>query len=127
MSHFTTLKTQIVEKTYLKKALDDLGYAYQEGNVTINGYQGKKTTADIKVTTQNPNYDIGFRKNGNAYEIVADWWGIKGIEQKTFGETLNQRYAYHAATAKLSEQGFSLVSENVEESGRIHLVLRRVI
>jgi len=127
MSHFTTLKTQIVEKTYLKNALDDLGYAYQEGHLQINGYQGNKTTAEIKLTTQNPNYDIGFRKNSDAYEIVADWWGIKGIEQKTFIETLNQRYAYHAATAKLTEQGFSLVSEEVEESGRIHLVLRRVV
>ncbi len=79
MSHFTTLKTQIVEIAYLKNALDDLGYTYQEGNLQINGYQGKKTTAEIKVPTQNSNYDIGFRKNGNAYEIVADWCGIKGI------------------------------------------------
>ncbi|QUS61727.1 DUF1257 domain-containing protein [Synechocystis sp. PCC 7339] len=127
MSHFTTLKTKIVEKTYLKQALDDLGHSYQEGNLQIDGYQGNKTTAEIKVLTQNASYDIGFRKNGEGYEMVADWWGIREINQQTFVESLNQRYAYHAATAKLAEQGFSLVSEEVEETGRIHLVLRRVV
>ncbi|MBE9202490.1 DUF1257 domain-containing protein [Synechocystis salina LEGE 06099] len=127
MSHFTTLKTQIVDKTYLKQALDDLGHSYQEGNLQINGYQGNKTTAEIKVLTQNPQYDIGFRKNGEAYEVVADWWGVKCINQNTFMEKVNQRYAYHAATGKLAEQGFALVSEEVEDTGRIHLVLRRAI
>ena len=38
MSHFTTLKTQIIDKAYLKKALEDLGYTYLEGNQQINGY-----------------------------------------------------------------------------------------
>lgn len=127
MSHFTSLKTQIVEKTYLKQALDDLGHRYEEGNLQINGYQGNKTTAEIRVFTKNSSYDIGFRKNGEGYEMVADWWGIREMNQQTFVQSINQRYAYHAATSKLAEQGFSLVSEEVEETGRIHLVLRRAI
>ena len=127
MSHFTTLKTQIIEKAYLKKALDDLGYSYLEDNQQINGYAGNKTTAEIKITTSNRNYDIGFRKSGNSYEVIADWWGIKDINQEKFLQTVYQRYAYHAATAKLEEQGFSLVTEEVQEESRIHLVLRRMI
>lgn len=126
MSHFTRLKTKIVEKEYLKQALIDLGYKYQEGNVQVNGYSGNRTNADLKIFTSNPNYDIGFQKQQDNYEIVADWWGIRDIQQAQFVQTLNQKYAYHAAKSKLEEQGFSLVSEEVEEGNQIHLVLRRM-
>ena len=127
MSHFTTIRTQIIEKAYLKQALQDLGYTYQEGSVQVNGYQGNKTTAELKIKTKNPNYDIGFRKAGANYELIADWWGIHDINQNTFVQQLTQRYAYHAAITKLEEQGFSLVSEVQEEGQRIHLVLRRSV
>ncbi|MBE9168589.1 DUF1257 domain-containing protein [Pleurocapsales cyanobacterium LEGE 06147] len=127
MSHFTSIKTQIVEKQYLKQALSDLGHVYQEGNVQIRGYQGIQTPVAIKILTKNSGYDIGFRQSGNAYEIVADWWGIKDIKQEQFLQQVSQRYAYHAAKAKLEEQGFSLVSEENQEGERIHLVLRRTV
>jgi hypothetical protein len=126
LSHFTRIKTQMVEKEYLLRALEDLGYAYKEGNVKIRGYGGQRTPVEIKIPTRSFGYDIGFRKAGNAYEIVADWWGIRGINQNKFVQQVAQRYAYHAARAKLEEQGFTLVSEEVQEGERIRLVLRRV-
>ena len=127
MSHFTSIKTKIVEKQYLKQALSELGHTYQEGNVQIRGYQGIQTSVAIKIPTNNSGYDIGFRKSDNAYEMVADWWGIKDINQNRFLQQVSQRYAYHAAKAKLEEQGFSLVSEEAQEGDRIHLVLRRTV
>lgn len=127
MSHFTSIKTQIVEKEYLKRSLSELGHAYSEGNVQIRGYQGNRTDVEIKVPTKSAGYDIGFRLSGNAYEVVADWWGIRDINQEKFVQQVYQRYAYHAAKAKLEEQGFSLVSEEVQEGERIHLVLRRTV
>ena len=127
MSHFTTIKTKIVEKEYLKQALSELGHNYQEGNIQIRGYQGIQTPVAIKILTKNTGYDIGFRQSDNAYEIVADWWGIKDIKQDQFLQQVSQRYAYHAAKAKLEEQGFSLVSEEAQEGDRIHLVLRRIV
>ena len=127
MSHFTTIKTKIVEKEYLKKALSELGHNYQEGNVQIRGYQSIRTSVSIKISTKNTGYDIGFRQSNNVYEIVADWWGIKDIKQDQFLQQVSQRYAYHAAKAKLEEQGFSLVNEEAEEGDRIHLVLRRTV
>jgi len=111
MSHFTRMKTQVMEKEYLLRALTDLGYACQEGQVEIRGYGGNRTCVDIKVATKNPGYDIGFRKAGNAYEIVADWWGIRDINQARLLQQVTQRYAYHAARAKLEEQGFALVNQ----------------
>ena len=126
MSHFTRIKTQIVEKEHLLTALSDLGYTYEEGNISVRGYKNKQTSAEIKVPTKNPKYDIGFRKQGDSYEIVADWWGIKGINRKQFQQQLTQRYAYHTAKAKLAVQGFNLVNEQVDDKGEIHLVLRRM-
>ncbi|MBC6417556.1 MAG: DUF1257 domain-containing protein [Prochloron sp. SP5CPC1] len=127
MSHFTTIKTKIVEKEYLQRALTDLGYTYEEGKVQVRGYQGNRTEVEVKITTNSPGYDIGLRKTGDSYEVIADWWGIKNMTSQKFLQPLNQRYAYHAAKAKLEAQGFSLVSEQQEEGEKIHLVLRRMV
>jgi hypothetical protein len=126
MSHFTRIKTKMVEEEYLTQALTDLGYVYETGNVQIRGFAGIRRNAQIKIATQNPGYDIGFQKVDNSYQIVADWWGIRGIRQQEFQDQLTQRYAYHATKSKLYSQGFSLVSEDVEQGQRLHLVLRRM-
>lgn len=126
MSHFTRIKTQMVEKEYLKRALQDLGLTWEEGSLKIRGYGGKRTDVEIKIATKSPGYDIGFRKAGESYELVADWWGIRDVKREDFLQQITQRYAYHAARAKLEEQGFALVSEEVHEGQRLHLVLRRM-
>jgi hypothetical protein len=114
----------MVEKEFLIQALKDLGYAYEEGDLEIKGTGGRKAQVAIKINLR-LSLDIGFQKNGDAYEIVADWYGVRGLKKKEFAEKVAQRYAYAATRAKLEEQGFSLVSEEVGEKGKIHLVLRR--
>jgi hypothetical protein len=64
---------------------------------------GDRTQVEIAVPTKSSGYDIGFRKSGNAYEVVADCWGIHDIKQEQFLQQVNQRYAYHAARAKLEK------------------------
>ncbi len=103
------------------------GYTWEEGNIEIRGYGGQRGRVGIKVSTESPGYDIGFRKVGDAYELVADWWGVRGINREQFVQQMAQRYAYHAARAKLAEQGFALVNEEMQEGQRIHLVLRRMV
>lgn len=124
MSHFTRVKTQIVELEYLKQALTDLDYEYTVGHLTVRGYQGRHVKADVVVKTKG--YPIGFKQKGDSYELVADWWGVRGVKRKEFLPQLTQRYAYHAARDKLEAQGFVLASETVEKDGRVHLVLRRM-
>ena len=116
----------MTEKVYLVKALEDLGYPYEEGGA-VSGYRGSKTTAEIKVSTGNSGYDIGFQKTAAGYEVVADWYGIRNFSQAAFVEQVNQRYAYNLTCAKLEEQGFALVNEAKEQDGRIHLTVRRVV
>jgi hypothetical protein len=120
------LRTTLVEKEFLLRALEDLGFRPEVGTVQVRGFGGNRTSAEIRVPTKNPGYDIGFRKAGEAYEMVADWWGIRDLSPQELLERLAQRYAYHATRAKLEEQGFTLVSEETNKDGQIHLVLRRL-
>ncbi len=124
MSHITRIKTKIVEKQYLLRAIEDLGYHYEEGELSISGFGANKTNVDIKISLRLSN-DIGFRQTSQGYEIIADWWGVRGISQKDFTARLMQRYAYHTTRAKLETQGFSLIEETAKD-GQIHLTLRRM-
>lgn len=126
MSHFTRIKTHMVEKQFLLQALEDLGYTYEEGEVNVHGFAAANIKAEIKVRAGGLlGREIGFRKAGESYEIVADWWGIGGPKREEFQQRVTQRYAYHAARAKLEAQGFNLVTQE-EQDGQIRLVLRRV-
>jgi hypothetical protein len=126
MSHFTRIKTKMVVKEFITQALDDLGYTWEEGDLHLRGFVGERTPVEIKVRKPRRGHEIGLRKSGDSYEIVADWYGVRGVNKAEFQQQLTQRYAYHAARAKLMEQGFDLVSEETEQDGRLHLVLRRV-
>jgi len=125
MSHFSLIETQLTNQEFLVKALQDMGYAVQQGGVLVHGYEGNRTRAELKIATSNPDYDIGFVKRGNVFGLVADWHGIFGIDAGQFMQKLNQRYAYHASITQLKEQGFSVASEEVQKDGQIRLVLRR--
>jgi hypothetical protein len=116
----------MVNRDFLVAALRDLGHVAQVGPVEANGWAGNRARVDLKIPTRSPSYDIGFRKTDQGYEVVADWYGIPDVKQMEFLQKLNQRYAYHAARAKLKEQGFDLVTEENKQDGQIHLVLRRM-
>jgi hypothetical protein len=124
MSHFTRLKTSLVHEEYLKRALLDLGYQVKE-RTFVRGYAGRRTEAHLVIPSQNPDYDVGFQKVGETFECVADWYGVRGIRREAFLQRVTQRYAYHAARAKLEEQGFAVAHEETTKDGQIHLVLRR--
>ena len=127
MSHFSRLKTRFVRKEFLQAALKDLGYVAECGNLPIRGFGANRAMVEMRVRTKNPAFDIGFRRAGDAYEIVADWWGITETTQERFAAELAQRYAYHAVRATLETQSnFAVVSESVGGDGRIHVVLRRM-
>ena len=130
MSHFTTLKTQFVAKAPLLAALADVAAEFGLGrvreNAVVSGYSGNTTPAEIVVATRNHNYDLGFRRAGETYELVADWWGIKDIQKEALTQRLQQRYAYHTVREQLDQNRFTLVEEKVEANQTIRLVVRRV-
>lgn len=115
----------MVDKSHLQQALKDLGFTCQEGKVEVFGLEGVRTAVEFKIKRKNPDMEVGFRRAGDAYEVVADWEGFTEEHQRAFVQKIAQRYAYNAARKKLEEQGFNLASEEVQQDGRIHLVLRR--
>jgi hypothetical protein len=123
MSHFTKLKTKITDKVFLKKAISDMELEYQEGKLKAKGWLWKKEKADLIIPTRS-GYDIGFRFNGESYDIVADWDSIKDVDQETFVNTLNQRYAYNVVKETLEQQGFLLTDEQLKD-GSINLTLSK--
>jgi hypothetical protein len=132
MSHFTTIKTQFTDAVPLEKALADVaerfGLSAVRRNSIVSGWRGITTMADLVVSTRNEGYDLGFTRDAGHFVLVGDWYGIKDIKQDSLTQALAQRYAYHATVQKLvEEQGFSLVEEEEQETGAIHLVLRRAI
>lgn len=125
MSHFTRIQTKIVDRASLSMAIQDLGFVFEEGNISLSGYGGQSIPVDILIRLPN-SYGIGFRFNGDAYEIVTDWYGVRGVNREEFITKLTQRYAYHVTKTKLEEQGFALVEEQTLEDGQVHLLLRRL-
>lgn len=125
MSHFTKIKTRLIKKEHLIKALQDLGHNVTDGKVQIRGYEGQKTDVDIMIPTGNEGYEIGFKKEGDSYNLVADWWGIENITPEDLLKQVQQKYAYHAVRERMEEQGFELIEEENEEDNTIHLTLRR--
>ncbi|MBC8231069.1 DUF1257 domain-containing protein [bacterium] len=82
MSHFSRLRTKIKDKDTLLNCLKELGYQVQLGG-SIQGFQGRR---DVEVAVRlREGYDIGFvRGASGTYDIIADWWGVKGTTQRQF-------------------------------------------
>ncbi len=126
MSHFSTIRTRLANRGYLEAALGDLGLRVEEGSLEIRDFAGTRTPVEIRVKVDGGRHAIGFRRVGDAFELVADWYGIRQLDRATFPSRLAQRYAYHATRAKLEQQGFDMVEEKFEETGQIRIVLRRM-
>lgn len=127
MSQFTTIRTRFVNLEFLKKALDDLGLTHEEGDLTIRGFMGKRTPVQLRVPTKDPGFQIGFRRVGREYEMVADWYYIVEHTPESLLKAVSRRYAYHAAVSTLQARDFSVVEETVGPDQQVHLVLRRMV
>ena len=125
MSHFSQIKTQIRHLPALQAALTDLGLVWQAGSKAIRGYRGLSQTADIAIEQEN-GYDIGFRWNGNEYELVADlqFWRQDWTVER-FLSRVTQRYAYHTVLTETTQQGFQVTEQQENKDGSIRLVLQR--
>jgi hypothetical protein len=129
VSHFTTIRTKLAEAAPLVQALGDLGFTAETGRFIVQDYQGSEAEVEVRARSQERGriFELGFRRADGVYECVADWHDAgRTVKPDQFLKRLSQRYAYHAARAKLAAQGFEVASEQTLEDGRIHLVLRRV-
>jgi hypothetical protein len=126
MSHFQRVRTQIREREHLVQALRDLHYQFQEGeNLVVRGYAGNRETAQVVVNTGS-NYDIGFQRKAQEYEVVADWWGVQRntpIRQEAFIQQVNRQYAYNLIRQQAREQNLIVEEEQTLENGDTVIIL----
>ena len=126
MSHFVNIRTQIREREHLVQALRDLHYQFQEGDkLRVRGWGGKQEQAEIVVNTGSQ-YDIGFRRQTQEYEVVADWWGVEGnsrIRQQSFLQEVNRQYSYNLIREQAREQNLIVEDERTLENGDTIIVL----
>ena len=124
MSHFSRVRTRIVDLLYLKRALSDMNLEFEEGRSKIRGFLGRKMTVDLRVRTPE-GYDIGFVKTGDTYEVVADWDMVRSFSQEAFVNEVMRRYAYHVVKDQLEGQDFRIVEER-RQGEAVSLTLRRM-
>jgi Protein of unknown function (DUF1257) len=122
MSHFTTIKVQIENGEILQQALQELGYKV-ERNTMVRGYKGNKIESEYVVRQIN-GYDLGFRKQGASYELIADFWGAQ-IDEQAFVNAVTQKYAHRSLMAAAQAQGFAIEQEEVLPDGTVRVVVGR--
>lgn len=122
MSHFTTIKVEIKNGEILHQCLQELGYRV-ERNTYVRGYRGDRTDADY-VIRQDNGYDLGFRRQEENYELVADFWGAR-ISQQQFINSISQKYAHKTLMATVQEQGFNVEEEETLADGTMRVVVAR--
>ena len=125
MSHFSTVKTELRQLDPLVQALQDLGYAPEQGDRSVRGYRGQTVTADLAVAVQDSG-DFGFRWNAEtaAYELVTDldlWKQPVPVER--FLAKLTQRYAFNTVLSH-PPRGFEAARTRAQD-GSLELVVTR--
>jgi hypothetical protein len=127
MSHFSTVKTELRDRSSLLQALSDLGHAPSEGPQAVRGYRGQTVTCDLAIPCDEGG-DIGFLLNPEtgAYELVADldlWRQPVPVER--FLAQLSQRYALRTLLAASAQEGFQVEAQTNHQDGSIELVVSR--
>lgn len=125
MSHFSNIKTKIRNLSALKTSLSNLGIDWKEGPREVRGYQGQTLTAEV-VVEQDNDYDIGFRWNGQEYELVADmqYWQ-QPLSVEGFLKQVTQGYALETILQESAKQGFQVAEQEKNQDGSIRLVVQR--
>ena len=128
-SHFSSIETQLFNKSTLLKALNDMGIKSKTANdgeqIQARGYKGETIMADIVVEQQN-NYDVAFRNNGESYELVTDlqFWQ-QAMPVDAFMEKVNQRYAINNLVDTSGEEGFNVDNVVTAADGTVTLEMSR--
>ena len=124
MSHFSTIKTRLKNKSELIEALQLLQYDVQEDQELINptNHQHEKVKVDVSIGN-----DIGFRLNNNGeYELVADIQTWKdSVPPKRFVEKVTQQYARMTVHNQVKELGFQIEEEWEMDDNSIELTVTR--
>lgn len=134
MSHYSKIKTKIVERDALCAALKDMGFTnieIHEHAQGLYGYKGDLRPEKAEVVIRRKfigmaSNDIGFKLGDDgAWEAI-----ISEYDQSILGSDwvnkVSQRYAEHAILPKLAAQGFVVSERDIDPvTKKVHLRLKR--
>ena len=118
MSHFTKLaKANIVDANAYIAAAKELGFSEIKRDAELRGYMGNTQKADVVASLTGCRYDVGIVKNGSRFDLVADWWGVRGslsnaenrFVQMTTKHTIIATYARQGFMARVANKGGNVV------------------
>lgn len=122
MSHWESKAANFKDMDTLKEACEMMGLVLIQ-DARARGWNGQTIKADYVIKLDGE-YDVAFVKNGDSYDIKADWFG--GYVERAIGKngnTLKQAYT-SAATVKVAKaQGHPIEMQRLE-NGNIKLVLK---
>lgn len=121
MSHFSTIKTKIIDLNTLDKAATKLGLQIVQGT-TVRGFAGQTTQADRVYcvgSLYGRTYDIGAVKqavNGTkpTYGLVTDEWAVNQIRPNITGK-LVQEYQFERLRAQAKLMGHQVERESLPD------------
>ncbi len=124
MSHFSTIKTKIKNKTELVEALELLQYNVVQDVKLENPLDHEHKQWQVDVAIDN---DIGFRLNKDGvYELVADIQTWKDpIPPKRFIEKVTQQYARMTIHNTIKDMGFAVQEEWEMDDNSIELTVTK--
>ena len=120
MSHFTTIKTKLMNLAAVEAGLRRLGIEYERAG-TIEDYY--KNTLPVDLIVRLPGQRaVGFARNATSgvIELVGDWYGGTA-SQEEFMTSLTHHYAREQVLQSLEQQGVDLsrVKEREEPDGSV--------
>ena len=125
MSHFTKIKTKIIDKAVLFTVLKQLNCKIIETNSISQNIQGQKIKIEFFVEL-NPMHKIGFaRGKDGSYDIIADWWGVDKDLKKSFIRNIMQNYSLEIISQEMKKKGYNIVEQKNIENNTIKVVLRK--
>ena len=127
MSHFSTIKTKLKNKSILQEALEILQYDVKEDQkLKVTGAHGighETVEAELAIGT-----DVGFRLNEitGVYELVADIQTWKEpVPPARFLDKVTQQYARMTVHNTIEEMGFQVAEEWEMDDNSIELTVTR--
>jgi hypothetical protein len=129
MSHFTRVRTQLVDEGCLRASLSDAGYVVPAGRTRIGGWLGSDEEVDVGVPDVVDGYGIGFTwEQSGSYAAVADWSELKhrGIRKGEFVGRVSHLYGVQATLRTMEPQGFVVAERTSQADGSVRIVMRRV-
>ena len=129
LSHFTRVRTRLVDEACLRAALSRAGYAVPAGRAVIGGWLGDSREVDVGIPDLVDGYGIGFEWDRESFAAVADWSELahRGVRRGEFVDRVSQAYGIEATLSSMQPQGFAVAEQSTLADGSVRIVMRRVV